>query len=404
VSSSRPCRLLTTGGLSLALALTAPGVALADHKQGHDDGRPGAGQQAQQSSSNGTGTSASNSNSNSNSNSSSHSKGSSKGSGASKGSSSASQGSKGKGAGSSQGRSSAGKSGSAGQSKKAGSSGRAAAQNDSGRVAGGDPRGNNGTVKVDGQPFDDGRGNEPHVGCVFAVDFYGFDDGDAATITLTGQAPTGGGLLHSQHSVISDDAAGGGQDSDATLVFSVQDQLSELLSIAPHPQQGWHVKLAVDVDSAPGGAKQKVFWIDCQQPAAVSGTSASPATGGAGESVTGTAEDVTVDKRDITETPILPTFGQGSTEVTESDAAVAGTTLLAAQGSAAQGSVVRGSAVRESAASGGAEAVAAQGTVRPQALPFTGAQALLGLLALGLGALGAGGAAARLGSRRAAQG
>jgi hypothetical protein len=404
VSSSRPCRLLTTGGLSLALALTAPGVALADHKQGHDDGRPGAGQQAQQSSSNGKGTSASNSNSNS----SSHSKGSSKGSGASKGSSSssASQGSKGqgksKGAGSSQGRSSAAKSGSAGQSKKAGSSGRAAAQNDSGRAAGGDPRGNNGTVKVDGQPFDDGRGNEPHVGCVFAVDFYGFDDGDAATITFTGQAPTDGGLLHSQHSVISDDAAGGGQDSDATLVFSVQDQLSELLSIAPHPQQGWHVKLAVDVDSAPGGAKQKVFWIDCQQPAAVSGTSASPATGGAGESVTDAAEDVTVDKRDIAETPILPTFGQGSTEVTESDAAVAGTTLLAAQGSAGQVVTARGSAARGGAES--AEAVAAQGAVRPQALPFTGAQALLGLLALGLGALGAGGAAARLGSRRAAQG
>ena len=35
--------------------------------------------------------------------------------------------------------------------------------------------GNNGTVKIDGVEFDTHPDNEPHVGCIFQVDFYGFD-------------------------------------------------------------------------------------------------------------------------------------------------------------------------------------------------------------------------------------
>ena len=40
-----------------------------------------------------------------------------------------------------------------------------------------DPPGNNGTVKVDGEEFDDHPDNEPHVGCIFQIDWYGFDEG-----------------------------------------------------------------------------------------------------------------------------------------------------------------------------------------------------------------------------------
>ncbi len=36
------------------------------------------------------------------------------------------------------------------------------------------PPGNNGTIKVDGVPFDDLPDNEPHVSCTFQIDFYGF--------------------------------------------------------------------------------------------------------------------------------------------------------------------------------------------------------------------------------------
>ena len=50
-----------------------------------------------------------------------------------------------------------------------------------GRGTGGgqtNPPGNDGTVKIDGLDFDRHPNNEPHVGCTFEVDFYGFDAGD----------------------------------------------------------------------------------------------------------------------------------------------------------------------------------------------------------------------------------
>src|SRR3954451_16940230 len=67
-------------------------------------------------------------------------------------------------------------------------------------VAGGpavaaDPLGNNGTVKVDALPFDSAPDNQPHVGCTFQIDFYGFDKGSYnATVTFEGQSPTGRGV------------------------------------------------------------------------------------------------------------------------------------------------------------------------------------------------------------------
>src|SRR5438270_11895725 len=80
----------------------------------------------------------------------------------------------------------------------------------------GNPKGNNGTVKIDGVAFDDAPNNEPHVGCSFQVDFYGYDQGDLhATVTFEGQAPTGGGTLLTDTIAIGQDAAGGGTDLDA---------------------------------------------------------------------------------------------------------------------------------------------------------------------------------------------
>ena len=53
------------------------------------------------------------------------------------------------------------------------------------------PPGNNGTVKIDARPFDAAPDNEPHVGCTFQVDFYGYDEGDlSASVTFEAQAPT----------------------------------------------------------------------------------------------------------------------------------------------------------------------------------------------------------------------
>ena len=249
------------------------------------------------------------------------------------------------------------------------------------RSDGEDPRGNNGTVKIDGEPFDDGRGNEPHVGCTFAVDFYGFDAGDTATITFTGHAPTGGGLLHSESRTISTDPAGGGQDRDATFVYSVDDQLSELRAVTPHAQQGWHVKLAVDVDSAPGGAKQKVFWIDCPAPA-------SPATTLGGGTTTTPLGGATTD---------AATFSPRSTVLPTS--VLAGTTVAAAE---RRDALTLGAARATLAAGSGS--LSAQGSVQPSVLPFTGTQALIWLLATGLAAIGVGALVHRMGRASAALG
>jgi hypothetical protein len=124
-----------------------------------------------------------------------------------------------------------------------------------------DPPGNNGTIKVDGVDFDSHPDNEPHVGCTFQVDFYGFDEGDLnATVTFEGQPPTGGGTLLTDQVFIGEDAAGGGNDLDASRTYDLSDALA---GIPPHPQQGHHVRLTIDAEGSQGsGTKHKTFWVE----------------------------------------------------------------------------------------------------------------------------------------------
>ena len=127
-----------------------------------------------------------------------------------------------------------------------------------------DPSGNNGTIKVDGIDYDDTPANEPHVGCSFQIDFFGFDLDDRADVRFFAQPPSGDGqLLHEDLAVlVSDDAAAGGpNDIDERVTYDVSDW--DTSALTPSPQQGLHVKVEANVVGAPGGAKQKVFWIDC---------------------------------------------------------------------------------------------------------------------------------------------
>lgn len=239
----------------------------------------------------------------------------------------------------------------------------------------GDPAGNNGTIKVDGVPLDDGRGNEPHVPCAFAVDFYGFDTGSTADITFTGMAPTGGGTLLSHKGVtISDDAAGGGQDRDATLVHTAE-QLG-LTGTAPH-RNGWHVKVSVDVLEAPGGSKSKVFWIDCDSAAADD------------------TEERPTGKNPGTTTPGITSPGT-TAPVTTIDGAVGGTTDRATGGRATASTGVAG-VFEEAPTSVGTVSSNAVSPASPVStgsgpLAATGgelaAMVLLGLSALGVGTAG----------------
>jgi hypothetical protein len=124
------------------------------------------------------------------------------------------------------------------------------------------PPGNNGTIKIDDVVFDDHPNNEPHVGCVFQVDFYGYDEGDLdATVTFRAHPPTGSGevLLTDTVFIGEDDNSGGGSQAglDASQTYTL-----DLSGFTPHPQQGFHVKLTINAEGSQGAdVKHKVFWV-----------------------------------------------------------------------------------------------------------------------------------------------
>lgn len=267
----------------------------------------------------------------------------------------------------------------------------------------GDPAGNNGTIKIDyPAPADSGHANRPHPGCAFQLRMFGFDDDQSGTITFTGQAPTKLGTLLTQHKLLSNDAAGGGKDVDEVYSYSAE-QLG--LIGTPQAKQGWHVKVAVDADNAPGGAKQKVFWLSCPSttPAASAGAGSSTgSTSGAATSTGSTSGAASTAGTPTTKSLSRTTAFTGGSSV---GAASLGTASTAAQTRRVQANALSRSETVTgfTGGSAGAAATATRPAAqnRGSALPFTGV-ALGTMLALGLGALAAGALAIRAGRRRTA--
>jgi LPXTG-motif cell wall-anchored protein len=225
------------------------------------------------------------------------------------------------------------------------------------------PPGNNGTVKIDGIPFDDAPDNEPHVGCVFQVDFYGFDEGRLlADVAFESHPPTGPVqvLLTDKVFIGEDDNAGGGSQAglDASATYTL-----DFTGIQPHPNQGFHVKLTVHADGSHGAdTKHKVFWVtDC-----ASGTTTTTTTSRGGGSKATTTSGTT----------------------TTTDASRQGTTTTTSTGGGSASSSPGGSA------GGGASSGTGGG-----GLPLTGANAV-SLLAAGLALVGLGTAALLARSRQ----
>jgi LPXTG-motif cell wall-anchored protein len=126
----------------------------------------------------------------------------------------------------------------------------------------GDPRGANGTVKVDGPAFSDQIRNEPHVTCQYQIKFFNFDADEHGNIVFAAQPPSGKGieLLRRNNVLISDDRATGGRpDPDETYTFSSTDL--NLSGVTAHLRQGYHIKLTIERIGAPGAGKHKVFWL-----------------------------------------------------------------------------------------------------------------------------------------------
>ncbi len=134
--------------------------------------------------------------------------------------------------------------------------------------AGGNPPGNSGTIKIDALPFDTRPDNEPHVTCPFQVDFYGFDANATARLTFEADPPTGRGILLIDNVQLDgDDASGGGSEAGLNSEFTY-DLSGPLAAYQPHPKQGYHVTLTVNVTGSQGAdTKHKVFWAeDCEVP------------------------------------------------------------------------------------------------------------------------------------------
>ena len=132
-------------------------------------------------------------------------------------------------------------------------------------LAGGNPPGNNGTVKIDGTSLEQPNANEPHVGCAFAINFFGFDEGAlTGTATFELLPPTGNELLQADSTFIGGDPAGGGTDLDGTLYEDLSAAIAASGATAP-PNQGFHIRLTVDAQgSISAMTKHKTFWVtDC---------------------------------------------------------------------------------------------------------------------------------------------
>ncbi len=134
-------------------------------------------------------------------------------------------------------------------------------------------------MKVDAQPFDDVPDNEPHVGCAFQIDFYGYDEGDLeATYLLELHSPTGFGTLLTGTTPIGEDPAGRGTDLGASVTIYLEDEVAASTE-EPHPNQGFHVKLIVEAERSIGvDTKHKVFWVTCSQPPLGTTVTPSPTT------------------------------------------------------------------------------------------------------------------------------
>ena len=246
-----------------------------------------------------------------------------------------------------------------------------------------DPAGNNGTIKINAYGGPTSRANSPHPGCDFRLSLFGFDDEQTGTVTFVGQAPTTDAVTKQPLAgtqKLSDDAAGGGKDVDA--VFDVRGSALGLTG-TPHAQQGFHIKVLVDADDAPGGAKSKVFWLDCPAPAAPAVVAPATTVTTQGAATQGTA------------TEVAGTTAGAATGAAESVTTTAG--QVSGQSRASEATTFTGGSAGAAVTANGAAASQDRGS----ALPFTGVP-LPALIAIALATLAAGGLAIRAGRRRTA--
>lgn len=281
-----------------------------------------------------------------------------------------------------------------GKSSQAGGQG-GSASGGSSSSAGGAPPGNNGTVKIDEYSMDPGQDGDAHVACGFSVSFFGYDSGaQSASISVTPVAPTTGGSPYST-STTWDKTRTSGSQFDANVPVSAADLSTALTGVTPQPQQGYHLRLEVEVTGSRGSNdKYKVFWMQpCPTTAPVQG--GTTGTSGGTPSTPSTPSTPTVTPTSGTATG-ASTTASGSSVVPVAVAA-ATSPVDAAKAVTAPAKTAAASAVTDASpltalTSSGPVPVARPADAIPAdsgSLAFTGAD-ITGLGAAGLGLIGAG--------------
>lgn len=195
-----------------------------------------------------------------------------------------------------------------------------------------DPGGNNGTIKVDLLPFDDtGRNDtDTHSECQVEIEFFGFDANELVEVTFFGVNPTNsdgplpgvteipGDGDHVREVLDGDGVTGTGDATAEKLDDQQRYNLSAALAtLTPDPRNGYHIRVEADAVGAPGGAKTKVFWLECN-PAAPVTTSGTTTTGA---NATTTGGNATTTGGNATTTGDSATTPGGSDATTDAGAA-----------------------------------------------------------------------------------
>ncbi|MBB3088099.1 hypothetical protein [Nocardioides albus] len=160
----------------------------------------------------------------------------------------------------------------------------------------GNPKGNNGTVKIENLELEDDNTpeNNPHQECTFNVEWFGYDAGDdiISKVTFELHAPTNteshvlsvfdGNMTpvvgHDEVKLENDEASGAGNDKDGSETYTLR------ATGEPNANQGYHVKITVDTPRSKGNTtKSKVFWFEnCgteEPPASETPTPSTPPVG-----------------------------------------------------------------------------------------------------------------------------
>jgi hypothetical protein len=256
--------------------------------------------------------------------------------------------------------------------------------------SGGDkPPGNNGTVKIDEYTMDPGNDNDPHVTCDFSVTFFGYDGGaQQASISVTPVSPTRGNGSYSTSTTWNIGTRTSGNQFDQNVPVSSTDISRAIAGVTPQAQQGYHLRLEVEVTGSQGSDdKYKTFWLE---PCA---SSSSP-TPTASPTPTPTPTPSPSPTPSPTPTP-TPTPAGGAT-TSPGSSVRAPVTVTPVESSATGTPTVASSAAAASTADSTTtttttDAAATTGTAGGASLAFTGADiaglSLAGLLLIAAGAL-----------------